>query len=86
MRYQPDSRKLFTSDGSLYISATIFADIIPPEEMVTLIHRSVQNPAEYLNEGLGRLQLAALKKLRINASIAERETILNHRTTISLKS
>ncbi len=72
LRYAvPTGLSKTTSDGSLYISATIFADIIPPGEMVTLIHRSVQNPAEYLNEGLGRLQLAALKKLRINASIAE---------------
>jgi len=59
-----------SSDGSNYINAAIFSDIIEPHQLVDLVLRTVQNPDEHLNEGLGRLQLAALKKMRINGWIA----------------
>jgi hypothetical protein len=59
-----------TPEGSKYINAAIFTDMIEPQQLVDLVQKTVQNPEEHLNEGLGRLQLAALKKLRINGLIA----------------
>ncbi len=59
-----------TPDGSKYINAAIFTDIIEPEKLVDLVQKTVQNPDEHLNEGLGRLLLGFLKKMRINGWIA----------------
>jgi hypothetical protein len=59
-----------TPEGSNYINAAIFTDIIEPQQLVDLVQKTVQNPDEHLNEGLGRLQLAALKKMRVNGWIA----------------
>lgn len=59
-----------TEQGSSYINAAIFSDLLNPEEMVNLVLQTVLNPDEHLNEGLGRLQLAAVKKMRLNAAIS----------------
>jgi len=59
-----------TPEGNNYINAAIFTDIVEPQELVDLVQKTVQNPDEHLNEGLGRLQLAALKKMRVNGWIA----------------
>jgi hypothetical protein len=59
-----------TPEGSNYITSAIFSDIIEPHQLVDLVQKTVENPDEHLNEGLGRLQLAALKKMRINGWIA----------------
>src|SRR6266700_4389936 len=59
-----------TREGSKYIEAAIFKDIIEPGALVDLVHKTVLSPDEHLNEGLGRLQLAALKKIRVNWRIA----------------
>jgi len=59
-----------TREGSKYIEAAIFKDIIEPGALVDLVHKTVLSPDEHLNEGLGRLQLAALKKIRVNGRIA----------------
>jgi reverse transcriptase-like protein len=56
--------------GGKYINAAIFADIVEPGEMVGLVEKTLQDPDEYLNEGMGRLLLGALKRMRVNALIA----------------
>jgi hypothetical protein len=54
-----------------YVSTVIFRDIVTPKDLVTVIDQTLSLPDERLNEGLGRYQLAALRRLRSNAVIAE---------------
>jgi hypothetical protein len=56
-----------------YISAVVFDDIISPELMVKLIARAIENPEKFMNEGYGRLILGAIRRMRFNDEVAQRE-------------
>lgn len=45
---------------------------IEPEQLVTLVTRSLELPSDYLNEGFGRCLLGALRRYRLNAAIYRR--------------
>jgi hypothetical protein len=54
-----------------YVTTVIFRDIVTPQELVALIEQTLDAPDERLNEGLGRFQLAALRRMRLNAAVAD---------------
>jgi hypothetical protein len=54
-----------------YVSTVIFRDVVTPKDLVAVIDQTLSLPDERLNEGLGRYQLAALRRLRSNAVVAE---------------
>jgi hypothetical protein len=45
---------------------------VHPELLATLVLRSLESPAEYLNEGYGRYVLGALRRYRLNVAIHRR--------------
>jgi hypothetical protein len=57
------------TDGN-YISAVVLSDVVAPEVLVELIERVIAAPDDYMNEGLGRLLLGAIRRLRLNDNIA----------------
>ncbi|MGD0663044.1 MAG: RNA-directed DNA polymerase [Syntrophorhabdales bacterium] len=59
--------------GSDYPSVAIFDDVIEPDQMVKLIERVVSSPDDYLNEGVGRLIIGAIRRMRFNAAVAARK-------------
>jgi hypothetical protein len=73
-----------TPEAIEYVDAAMFADMIKPGDLANLVQKTVENPNDHLNEGLGRLQLAALRKLRINDKIScERNYIRSVRNDFS---
>jgi len=56
--------------GTRYISAAIFNDVLSPAGLVELVQQAVENPDERMNEGLGRLILGAIRRMRLNAEVA----------------
>ena len=54
-----------------YVATVIFRDIVTPKHLVTVIEQTLDAPDIRLNEGLGRFQLAALRKMRLNAAVAD---------------
>jgi hypothetical protein len=57
------------ADGH-YISAAVFDDVLNPSSLVELIRQAVENPADRMTEGLGRLILGAIRRMRLNAEVA----------------
>jgi hypothetical protein len=53
-----------------YVTAVIFRDIVTPQHLVEIIEKTLHAPDEQMNEGLGRFQLAALRRMRFNAAVA----------------
>jgi len=63
--------KYATNPVADYIDVA-FGDILQPEEMVAQIVRTLENPQEFLSQGFGRLQLASLRRLHVDALVAEK--------------
>ena len=59
-----------TDDYHEYTSAAIFSDVVAPAALVALVAKVISNPEEHMNEGLGRLLLGAIRRLRLNAAVA----------------
>jgi hypothetical protein len=45
---------------------------IEPEQLATLVARSLETPTDYLNEGFGRCLLGAMRRYRLNTAIYRR--------------
>jgi hypothetical protein len=65
-----------TEHDGKYISAAIFSDVIAPDTLVELVSKVIKEPDMFMNEGLGRLLLGAVRRMRLNAELA---TQMNHR-------
>ncbi|HMG04760.1 MAG TPA: RNA-directed DNA polymerase [Chthoniobacterales bacterium] len=70
---QANGRYATTEEEDGYISATAFEDISAPDQLVTLIARAVKSPDDLLTEGFGRLTLGAIRRIRINAKVVNRQ-------------
>ena len=63
-----------TGDGaSSYTSAAVFNDVVPPDTLLELVGRVITNPDDNMNEGLGRLLLGAIRRMRLNEVVAHEE-------------
>lgn len=56
-----------------YTSATVYDDLVDPRLLASLVGRVITEPEKYLNEGLGRLVMNAVRRLRINDGIVKEE-------------
>lgn len=63
-----------TESGTAEYIDVAFGDVMRPADMVAQIARALETPEEYLNQGFGRLQLATVKRMRVDALIAEGRT------------
>lgn len=54
-----------------YIAATTQSDLIDPKDMHALIAKALASPDVYLHQGFGRLQLGALRRMRVHAEISD---------------
>jgi hypothetical protein len=46
-----------------------FGDIMQPKDLIAQISKTVEKPQDYLNQGFGRLQMASLRKLRLETLV-----------------
>ncbi len=65
--------KYAASDIADYIDVA-FGDVVRPTDMVAQLTRTLEKPDDYLNQGVGRLQIAALRRMHVDALIAEKTT------------
>ena len=84
--FQINSHKLKLGSGEEYLEAisrfkyadkdfadyidVAFGDILQPADLIGQISKTVEKPDEYLNQGFGRLQIAELRKIHVDALIA----------------
>lgn len=61
-----------TEDEGSYVSAAIFSDVIAPQTLVELVAKVIKEPDMWMNEGLGRLVVGALRRMRLNDELATR--------------
>jgi hypothetical protein len=54
-----------------YISATALGDVLEPHFLVELVARTILEPDLYLNEGMGRLLMGAVRRMRMDAQFVE---------------
>ena len=52
-----------------YVSAAILSDVIAPEGLVELVAQVINKPDEFMNEGLGRFLLGAVRRMRLNDDV-----------------
>jgi hypothetical protein len=57
-------------DNDGYVSAAVFEDILDPGLLYSLVRQVVSEPESFLNEGLGRLVLGAIRRMRLGDVIA----------------
>jgi hypothetical protein len=50
-----------------YIDTAVHPDVFDPKDMHSLISTCIRDPDTYLQQGFGRLQLAALRHMRVRA-------------------
>jgi hypothetical protein len=76
LRYVDTTQKTrhepFDKDDSGYTDPAVLGDVIPPEKMVELIAKTLENPEQYMHQGFGRFQIAALRRLRFDGLVASR--------------
>jgi hypothetical protein len=56
--------------GSDYPSAIMFDDVLKPADLVRQIDRILDGPEKYLNDGVGRLILGAIRRMRADDKMA----------------
>jgi len=88
--FQINSHKLKLGSGEEYLQAisdvkyadkrfdtyidVAFGDILQPDGLIAQISKTVDKPDEYLNQGFGRLQIAELRKINVDAQIVVERT------------
>jgi|GEM_PF-2187474 len=57
--------------ASHYIDTAVVPDVYSPENVYEMVERSVRSPEEYLHQGFGRLQMASIRRMRVQSLFAK---------------